>query len=274
MAIRTILALLHGERGDSAILDGAWALAERHQAHLACLRFGPAVPTTPESSVLLPPESASRSAQEHFTGWCAGNDPHLAAEPGGAPRASLDPHFAVESAPDEVAARMRLADLIVMARPQGWLDDAHAGLHAVLFEAGRPVLLLPPGHRASPAHKIVIAWNGSEQAARAVAFALPLLAASGAVHLFDRAEREAIHAGRGPAELVEHLGRHGIAAEPVTAYDASASVGADLLRCCERLAADLLVMGSYSKSPLREFLLGGVTRHILADATLPVMMVH
>lgn len=274
MAIRTMLAVLNGQPGDAHILDGAWSLAERVQAHLVVSRFGPNVPTLLDSAVILPPESASQSARAHFAAWCAAHAPFMAELPSGTPRASLDPDFVTETNPNEMAARMRLADLVIMERPQGWLDDTGASLHYALFEAGRPALLLPPDREQLAADKIVIAWNGSEPAARAVAFALPLLAAAKSVQVFDRAEQSDIRAGRGPAELVAHLHWHGIAATEVTDYHRDSSIGADLLRSCKHVRADMLVMGAYNHGRLREFLFGGVTRHILAEAALPVMMVH
>ena len=274
MALRTMLALVNGARDDLHILDRAWDLAKRQAAHLACLRFGPDLSSLRESSVLLPPESASQSARSHFEDWCARRTPFFAEQPAGAPRASLDPHLAIESDADEVAARMRLSDLVIMARPQGWLDDTHASLHSVLFEAGRPVLLIPPGGESPIADKIVIAWNGSEQAARAVAFSLPLLAGASEIGIYDRAEPKDIRSGRGPAELVEHLARHGLIATPLEGEHESGLVAEDLLHACRHCAADLLVMGGYTHGRMRELLLGGVTRQILAEATLPVLMVH
>ena len=274
MAIRTILALLNGAAEDSHILDAAWSLAERQAAHLSCLRFGPDLPPLLDSSVLLPPESASRSAHEHFAEWCQRRAPLLAEQPTATPCGSLDPRLAIESDTDVVAAQMRLSDLVIMTRPHAWLEDTHASLHVVLFEAGRPVLLIPPGGAASIAEKVLIAWNGSEQAARAVAFSLPLLAQARAVDIFDRAERDDLRAGRGPAELVEHLARHAITATPLAGEEASGAIEEDLLEACRKQDADLLVMGGYTRSRLREFLLGGITRRVLAGATLPVLMVH
>jgi nucleotide-binding universal stress UspA family protein len=274
MAIRTILALLNGANEDSHIMDASWAMAERQAAHLSCLRFGPDLPQLLDSSVLLPPESASRSAHEHFAKWCKHRSPFLAEQPIGTPHASLDPQLAIESDADAVAARMRLTDLVVMTRPHAWLEDTRASLHAVLFEAGRPVLLIPPGGAESVGDKILIAWNGSEQAARAVALSLPLLAQARAVHIFDRAERADLREGRGPAELVEHLTRHGIAATALPAAQEAGAIAEDLLEACRKQDSDLLVMGGYTHGRLREFLLGGVTRRVLAEATLPVLMVH
>src|SRR3954468_16262184 len=117
MIMRTMLALLNGAEDESHILDCAWTLAERQGAHLSCLRFGPDLPTLLDSSVLLPPESASQSARSHFESWCARRAPFFADSPTGAPCASLDRHLAIESDADSVAARMRLSDLIIMARP-------------------------------------------------------------------------------------------------------------------------------------------------------------
>ena len=265
MAIRTILALLSGGAEDLDVLDGAWSVAKCQAAHVSCLRCGPDLPKSLEY--------VSESAF-HFDAWCQSRTPFVAEQPQSSPRASLDPKLAVDEDPGSIAARLRLSDLVIAARPDGWLAGTPAGVHSVLSEGGRPVLLIPPGGTDSIGEKIVIAWNGSEQAARAVAFALPLLATARDIRIFHRSEQGDRQAGGGPAELVEHLARHGIAAKLLAPALESGSVAEDLLNTCRSHAADLLVMGGYTHGRLRQLLLGGVTRQILAEAPLPVLMVH
>jgi nucleotide-binding universal stress UspA family protein len=265
MAIRTILALLSGGAEDLDVLDGAWSVAKCQAAHVSCLRCGPDLPKSLEY--------VSESAF-HFDAWCQSRTPFVAEQPQSSPRASLDPKLAVDEDPGSIAARLRLSDLVIAARPDGWLAGTPAGVHSVLSEGGRPVLLMPPGGADSIGEKIVIAWNGSEQAARAVAFALPLLATARDIRIFHRSEQGDRQAGGGPAELVEHLACHGIEARPVSGVTGPRSIAEDLLSLCRHEAADLLVMGGYRHGWLRELLGGGVTRTILSKADLPVLMVH
>src|SRR4051794_23776325 len=104
MGIRTILVLLNGESDDSHVLDCAWSLAERHAAHVVCVRFGPAAPDEPDAAV-LPPEAASSAAERHLEAWFGQRMPHTTVVPGAAPRASLDPALVIDGNPHSVIAR-------------------------------------------------------------------------------------------------------------------------------------------------------------------------
>jgi nucleotide-binding universal stress UspA family protein len=118
-----------------------------------------------------------------------------------------------------------------------------------------------------------VAWNGSREAARAVADALPLLAAAERVSiLMVRPEPDGMGAPPG-ADVTHHLGRHGVKVEPVRIDDAG-DVGALLLARCAAAGADVLVMGAYGHSRLRELVLGGATRTVLHETTLPVLLSH
>lgn len=145
-----------------------------------------------------------------------------------------------------------------------------ATIDAALFDTGRPVLVAPPAAPLQIGRKIAIAWNGSSQAARAVAFSLPFL---------ERAEQVTILVGSGQdshtpgTALAAYLERHGIRAA-VEGFDVAGSVGKSVLERAGELGADLIVMGAYGHSRLREMILGGATREILASATLPVLMAH
>lgn len=174
---------------------------------------------------------------------------------------------------EEIARRGRLHDLVVMARP---LDGAEAPslltLNAALMESGKPLLLAPPTPPATLGRRIAVAWNGSAEAGRAVAFALPLLARAGTVTILTLAEDDRTIAA--PAgDLAAFLAWHGIAAA-CKVVTAGSQAGQALLDQCRAEGADLLVMGAYTHSRLRQLILGGITRHVLGHADLPCLMSH
>ena len=124
-------------------------------------------------------------------------------------------------------------------------------------------------HLVGPA---VVAWNGSREASRAVACALPLLAEVGQVVVFTEADAKATE--RSGAELVEYLAWHGIPAVVRSRQAADESTGHALLETVRSAGAGLLVMGAYTRSRLRQLVLGGVTREVIAHAHVPVLMAH
>jgi nucleotide-binding universal stress UspA family protein len=118
----------------------------------------------------------------------------------------------------------------------------------------------------------VIAWNGSTEQARATAFAMPLLRGASRVAVVT------VEGGTVPgptgAQLARYLQRNGIPAEPLTVFPERRSTGEALLAKADALGCDLLVKGAYTQSRLRQMIFGGMTRHILASAQLPVLMAH
>ena len=170
-----------------------------------------------------------------------------------------------------VAQQARLADLTVVAHPEAGEDVSSSdALHAVLFESGRPVVIAPQSPPASIGRRICIAWNGTAESASAVYAALPWLRRAEAVRVLSADEYQR----RGPEapELVAYLALHGVQAERATFRPIDREVGAGLLKAAAEFGADLVAMGAYSHSRLRQLILGGVTRHVLENAKLPIMM--
>ena len=174
---------------------------------------------------------------------------------------------------DAVAMHGRLADLIVAPRPTESSDvSANLALNAALFETGRPVLVVPPEDSDEPGKRVVVSWNGSAQAARAVASALPILKQAESVTVFT-VDSERTSSERAP-ELATYLGWHGIACDTHTISGPASTVGPKLMEELAGVSADLLVMGAYTHSRMRQLILGGVTRHVLETASVPVLMAH
>lgn len=175
---------------------------------------------------------------------------------------------------DEVTAmRGRLADLIVVSRPteESPSSVSHI-LNAALFETGRPVLVAPPTQAGDFGRKIVISWNGSAEASRAVSAAMPLIERAEEVVILT-ADSDKTSSEIAP-QLADYFAWRGVTAEIRSLTETGSQVGEALLAECAVIGADMLVMGAYTHSRMRQLILGGVTSHILSTATLPVLMAH
>ncbi len=172
---------------------------------------------------------------------------------------------------DLLALVGRLTDLVVMARPSPDSESAPLlALNAVLMESGRPLLLVPERPVQQVGRHVAVLWNGSAEASRAVTFAMPFLAGAEKVSIFSASEARSLAQ---PQALADYLACHGIKAE-TRVMPAGGTVETTLLGEVEKAGADMMVMGAYTHSRLRQLILGGVTRHILLHATLPVLMCH
>jgi nucleotide-binding universal stress UspA family protein len=167
----------------------------------------------------------------------------------------------------------RIFDVIAIGRPaQGIHQPRKATLESALFESGRPLLIAPPLGPKKLGECIAIAWNASPESARSVAFAMPLLLAAHDVPVMMVPGTRLV--GPDETELVTALKRHGVAARTVPTNDTNKGPGHAVLDTASSLGADLLVKGGYTQSRMRQFIFGGPTSQILAEATLPVFMAH
>jgi nucleotide-binding universal stress UspA family protein len=180
------------------------------------------------------------------------------------------------SAAELVALHGRYADLLVLGQDD--LESDHAGLlEAVLFDSGRPVLAIPfAGTFPQIGRRVLVGWNASREASRAVHDALPLLAKaeSACVFLANPKRGLGAHGEEPGADIARHLARHGLKVEVAKAVADDVADSALLLNHASDMGADLLVMGAYGHSRLREFILGGVTRSLLREMTVPVLLSH
>ena len=182
---------------------------------------------------------------------------------------------AAAEAADSFARTARHHDLVVIgqARPECEVPEELI-VNAALFESGRPVLIVPYIHNAGlKLDRVMVCWDGSRMAARAVADAMPLLKRAGAIDVVtvETKERHNTLAG---ADIAEHLAHHRLKVElkPLVAPDID--VPNAILSFAADTDADLIVMGGYGHSRLREFILGGATRGMLESMTVPTLMAH
>ena len=287
MSIRTVLVSASGAEDSKVLLDSAFHLARDLDTHLQVLH----VRTDPRETIPLLGEGMSvgmiddmtRIAEEE----CNSRQARARAQYDEClieyPAQETDNPSAegntvnwteMRGREDEIVARHgRLADLIVLSRPNVEAEVGHTlVLNAALFETGRPVLVVPPSGMGEIGKKVVVSWNGSAQSARAVSSALPLLKNADEVNVFT------IESKRTPGELSmgvsEYMAYHGINCSVRTLAGSGTSVGEALLKEAKFVGADMIVMGAYTHSRMRQLILGGVTRHVLEQSNLPLLMAH
>ena len=174
---------------------------------------------------------------------------------------------------DYVGSYGRVFDMIVLARPgPEWQSPSMITLESALFESGRPVLIAPPAPPRSLGTNVLIAWNCSTEQARTTADAMPFLRNASRVTIAT--VEGATVAGPSGEQMARTLKANGVSAEPITLKSRKGGAGEVLLSKAEELGCDLIVKGAYTQSRLRQMIFGGTTRHILANAKLPVLMAH
>ena len=170
-------------------------------------------------------------------------------------------------------SRGRVFDLSVVGRPGAERAPRMAVLQVALFESGHPVLIAPPSPVQQIGTNVLIAWNCSTEQARTTTLAIPILQQAGRVTVLT-VEGGAAVPGPTGEQLCGYLQSHEILATPLTLPLEGHSTGEVILACAKTLGCDLLIKGAYTQSRLKQMIFGGATRHILAHATLPVLMAH
>lgn len=275
MSLKDLLVIVDHDPTCASRIDIALALAAEHDAHVTGLHVMPwplaqvysevPIPERVEKVQRLELEEAARRAATLF-----------AARAG---RTAVATEWRVAEGDVVRVARehARYADLTVL--PQGLdLGSASADLSALPQElalsVGRPVLVIPRyGPFPRVGSRALVAWNGSREATRAVADALPLLQRAAQVTVLTIDPDE--DAQRLPgAEIARHLARHGVTVQAATIAGTDVAVGDLLLSYAADHSIDLIVMGAYGHSRLREMVLGGATRTLLKHMTVPVLLSH
>jgi nucleotide-binding universal stress UspA family protein len=285
MMIKNILAVPMNSPMRDSMMASALHVARKTGAHISAV-FVKGPPELPEQFGILPDSAREellhqfRTERDRKVEEAHSNYADFVQREGlpeqETPRLSDDASISWEIAegqtPNVVARRGGAYDLIVIGRPAS--DTEHADILTVesaLFTTGRPVLISPPEPPKTLGETVLIGWNRSAQSARAFHVAKALL--------LDRAKKVRIlsvttGAKNGPSaeQIADNLAWHGIEAEIREFSPDHSSIGAVLLAEASAIDADLIVMGAYTHSRLRQILLGGVTKHVLANATVPLFM--
>lgn len=276
MAFKDILVYVDATKTAPVCLDVATRLAEADDAHITALHvsappfvmadFGPGGAT----EVIQWQEDQARLMAERAEKEVAAARQRSGRE--------IEWHRATGEIAPTVQLHGHYADLIVVG--QGRREEDQSAVADVLPEmvimgCGRPALVVPMyGTFPTIGERVLIAWNRSREASRAVHDALPFLTRAKSVQILEvnpPTEREPHLAG---ADIALHLTRHGVKAESEGATVSDIDVGATILSRAADLGVDLLIIGAYGHSRLRELILGGATRHILQHMTVPVLMSH
>jgi nucleotide-binding universal stress UspA family protein len=166
----------------------------------------------------------------------------------------------------------RVFDLIIVERPAKLASLAEATLEDALFESGRPVMMAPPVAHSTIGERVLVAWNGSTETARTVAFAMPFLAHAASVQVVS--VEGGMTPGPSAEDLALNLTRHGIPAIGRHVVAKGRTPGQIYCDEAQAIGADLMVKGAYTQSRLRQMIFGGATRHIIMEATMPVILAH
>ena len=180
-------------------------------------------------------------------------------------------------AAETVALHARYADLVVVNQTDSADDDRAHFADKLLMSVSRPVLIVPyVGEIAGAAQNVMACWNATAEAARALTDALPLLQRARKVTVLSVKPRGSPqgHGESAGSDIALYLARHGVRAETASTAAADVDVGNLILSRAFDLGADLIVMGAYGHSRLREMVLGGATRTVLSSMTAPVLMSH
>ena len=276
MSYKTILVHIDPGKRCSARVDVAIRLAQQHDAHLVALHaiapFEPPGYVMAEMGPAIIEGHRGVVANELARTEVAFNKQVVAAG-----LRNVEWRSAVDDLVDAMTLHARYADLVVIGQADV-SENAHvpAGFpERLVLAAGRPVLILPTvGSFATIGKRILIAWNTSREATRAVVDAIPLLQRADTVHVMAVNPRAGDHGTVPGADIGLYLARHGVRVEVKADHGAEIDVGNELLSRAADLDADLIVMGGYGHSRLKEWVLGGVTRTILESMTAPVLMSH
>jgi nucleotide-binding universal stress UspA family protein len=274
--IKDVMVRLEGTLADDLRLAAAANIARRFESHLIGLFLNvlpfplPANPEvgTAETAFLLQDARAAGDATVELLNARL-NELHMPAE---VRRFDI---FSNETATFS-AREARTADVFVALRPNSVPDEPERVVENVLFGSGRHVYLVPPrNERKTSFERVLVAWNGSREAARALGESLPYLKSAEAVVVcVVDTEPPVEDQARLGTDVKHHLKHHGIAATLHHADGRKGDVGELLIAEASRQRAELIVLGGYGHSRLREWLLGGVTYKLLHQSPLPLLLAH
>ncbi len=288
MAYHQILVPLNGSGRDEIALSSAFAVAGGSKAHVVAQFVRPDIRyVAPVAGLSLVPgliedisrsakqiaDEAARAAHRHFTTAAIDAKASIADRPrrGGEVTASFREAegFVFEC----VARAAKFADLVVYGPLSGPEDfQMSAGFTEALMTAKRPVLISPKKLTA-PFRKIAIGWDGGHATARAVCAAVPLLAAADSIEVIT-VQRTSHTQTDDFSEIRDYLALSQIHAARRIVDRGTRSIGEELVEAATAADADLLVMGGYGHSPLREAIFGGTTAYAIDEPSIPIFLAH
>lgn len=276
MSYKTILVHIDTGNRCPVRIEAAIRLAQQHDAHLVGLHA--LAPFEPPGYVTAEMGPAILDAQKHAAAAeMVRTEREFNNQAAAAGLRNVEWRTAIDDPVDAMTLHARYADLVVIGqsdRSDGSNTAADFPQRLVLA-AGRPVLILPSvGSFATIGKRILVAWDAGREATRAVTDAIPMLRLANTVNVMAVNPRRGEHGNVPGADIALYLARHGVRVEVKADHGAEIDVGNELLSRAADLDADLIVMGGYGHSRLKEWALGGATRTILESMTAPVLMSH
>jgi nucleotide-binding universal stress UspA family protein len=267
--------LLPVDRPAGALIDCAAAVAGLFEAHLdgiACVYQAMNPMVAPEAAAIAVSAQYQASAQQVAVVL---DQFEIATRRLGIPhnaRSTFDVSYAATRIVTELS---RLHDLNIVAQPDRSNPSQTDFLsEVVLFGSGRPMLMIPYINRGTfKSDRVLICWDGGMQAARAVHNAMPFLRKARTIEIVTVNENEGASEASSAA-LIDHLARHDLSARPDRITAGSSNIHNAILSMAADSETDLMVMGGYGHSRLREFILGGTTRGIFESLTIPALISH
>jgi nucleotide-binding universal stress UspA family protein len=275
--IKDIIVNLSITENGSAVGNYAASVAAALQAHLAGVAFiydpivpisdGGYIPAEVIETQRADNQAAAESAIKSFT--AASNRAGISAEP-------LMLSASLNGAGDRFAHMARRFDLAIVGQGQPEMSSMDQIIgETTLFESGRPIIMVPCIQKEPfKIDNVMICWDGSRAAARAVADAIPILGKSARVEIVIITNEPGKQYDIEGADIGQHLARHGLSVNVHRLPGGDIDVADALLSYAADSSADFMVMGGYGHSRLREFILGGVTRSIFQSMTVPVLLSH
>jgi nucleotide-binding universal stress UspA family protein len=257
-------------------VDVACRLARDFDAGLVGAYLVPGTTMTPSGAALLPLDVATGRLDEYSE---AQHDAQAAFENTARAAGVRDVAWRAPAGPlvDAAILAARCADLVVVSQRDPTTRTADNLASQVVLGCGRPVLVVPYiGAPVDFGDRVLVAWDGGREAARAVGDAMPLLERARSVKVIavDSDNDDDVDERLSVARLSAWLAAHGIAADIDRQESGDVRIGDWLLSRVADLSANLVVMGGYGHARLRELVLGGVTRTMLRSMTVPVLMSH
>jgi len=281
MGMKAILVLMERHDDTQSVLQAALLLARRYGSYIEGVPLRWAAPDLALGDIVVafPVEHYGREiaaeaqrARRTFEAFMEKNNVPRST----AITASVSFGWLSEPPEDEtfVGSYGRAFDVIVMNRPDENSSVLYRrALESALFESGRPLLLCPPSPPEGIGTKVLIAWNGSTEQARAVALGMPLLENAERVTVLTVTGGTGVP-GPSAAQMIRYLQRNGVPAESLTVALDGKNTGEAILGAAQTLACDLLIKGAFTQSRLRQMIFGGATQHVMTAATIPVLLAH
>ena len=174
-----------------------------------------------------------------------------------------------DSGPTAIGIIGRAYDMIVMPQPGALPKMPESVFETALFDSGRPVLVVPPRFNGLVGKRILFAWNGSTESARAISLAMPVLSRAESIDVLS--VDGAMVPGPSSSEIADSLRSHGLKVTSQHVKPGSRTAGQTIVDTAIAGSCDLIVKGAYTQSRLRQMIFGGMTRHLILNSTLPVL---